>query len=345
MEEVIREGKWKCPACGAGNRGRDQKCSGCGQARGEVEFELDEDAAAVTDGEQLAAANAGADWVCAYCSTSNAVAVAKCKQCGAGRDEGKQRKEQDAAIPEAGPRQPLAAPAEEHHLSRAAWTILSLCVLLGVTFFWLAFSSSEQRLLLKSAHWDRSIAVETLTPVQEDGWDVPSGGRVLSSSLEVHHLDRIPDGTRTVMQSYTERVQTGTKKVRVGRKNKGNGYFADLYEERPVYTSQQRTRPVIETIYRSVPVLRTKYHYEVDRWIRSRSVDTSGDDTAPKWGDFSPGAREREGPRSETFRVALEGGGKTYNWNPPASVFERLKAGETYKVEISGLGFVNRILD
>src|SRR5688500_5001017 len=102
-EEVIREGKWRCPGCGNSNRGRDVKCQGCGQARENVEFEYDESAPAV-EGEDLEIATGGADWVCAYCSTSNRARLRACGQCGGLCDEGRARDVSDVA-----PAAPLAA--------------------------------------------------------------------------------------------------------------------------------------------------------------------------------------------------------------------------------------------
>lgn len=89
----IREGKWRCKACSGVNRGRDLGCVGCGQPRGDVEFFLDDDAPLVTDRGLLARANAGTDWVCAYCSSANASGTKTCGGCGGPRDEGKKRRE------------------------------------------------------------------------------------------------------------------------------------------------------------------------------------------------------------------------------------------------------------
>lgn len=81
---AIREGKWRCTFCSAVNRGRDLDCGGCGVRRGaDVEFFLDDDAPAVTDAEQLAAAHAGPDWLCETCGGSNRCHVEACQTCGA----------------------------------------------------------------------------------------------------------------------------------------------------------------------------------------------------------------------------------------------------------------------
>lgn len=341
-EEVIREGTWRCPGCGNSNRGRDVKCTGCGQARENVEFDYDESAAEVT-GEDLALATGGADWVCAYCSTSNRAALPKCGQCGGARDEGARR--QVADVPPAPP--PGAAALDVREPDRRpgplAWVgfaILALLVLIGF-----GLRTHEEKLKLQSASWTRTIAIEVLGPVVETAWDVPTGGRVLGTSTEIHHYDHVPNGTRTVQRHYTERVQTGTKRVKTGTKNLGNGYFKDTYATRPVYENRDRTKLVTETVYRDVPVYRTKYRYEIDRWSRARDVTTSGADTAPQWGAVALAAREREGPRTATYQVKLSGGGKEYPWSPPEAVFTRMKVGDAYKVQVSGFGSVEKLLE
>lgn len=347
MEEVIREGKWTCPACGNTCRGRDVKCKGCGQARDKVAFEYDENAAAV-EGEDLAEAAGGADWVCAYCSTSNRAALAKCGQCGAAGGEGEKRVEEDVPPPVAAA---LAAPESSGFSPTVKWLLgalvaggLALCALF-VGLVIMAGITHEEQLKVTSASWSRHIPIEQLAPVQESGWDVPGGGRVLSSREELHHTDRVPSGTHQVQRSYTEKVQNGTRRVKTGTKNLGNGYFKDTYANEPVYRTVQKTRMETETLYRAVPVFRRKYTYEIDRWTAGRSVDTSGSDTSPKWGDVKlSGPKEREGQRTEEYNVTFQGKGGTYSWKPKAADFERLKLGESFKVEVNGLGNIERLM-
>lgn len=96
---AIREGKWRCTYCSAVNRGRDLDCGGCGVRRGaDVEFFLDDDAPAVTDGEQLAAAHAGPDWLCETCGGSNRFHVEACQTCGAPPGNSRYRKVVEGAL-------------------------------------------------------------------------------------------------------------------------------------------------------------------------------------------------------------------------------------------------------
>ncbi|MGH9900785.1 MAG: hypothetical protein ACRD68_02995, partial [Pyrinomonadaceae bacterium] len=63
------------------NRGRDLKCQKCSATReADVEFIYDENAPEVTDEAELRVANAGPDWVCETCGTSNPAPHAFCRQ-------------------------------------------------------------------------------------------------------------------------------------------------------------------------------------------------------------------------------------------------------------------------
>ena len=89
---AIREGRWDCASCGlVANLGRDLRCAGCGRPRGKVRFYLPANEPAVVDAERLAQAQAGPDWICAYCQASNRSTSAACTGCGAPREEGAAR--------------------------------------------------------------------------------------------------------------------------------------------------------------------------------------------------------------------------------------------------------------
>jgi hypothetical protein len=84
---AIREGRWDCPGCGhKGNRGGSLTCGGCGTSRPYgVRFYLPSNEPAVTDPEELRQANAGPDWICRLCASSNRALHAECSRCGAHR--------------------------------------------------------------------------------------------------------------------------------------------------------------------------------------------------------------------------------------------------------------------
>ncbi|MBI4865612.1 MAG: hypothetical protein HY816_01550 [Candidatus Wallbacteria bacterium] len=343
MEEVIKEGSWKCPNCGGRNRGRDVKCGGCGQAREGVAFEYDEGAAAVGDGESLALARGGADWLCAYCGTSNRASERACRQCNAEAGEGRARVVCDVeeSKPPASLRQPPPSAPGGSWGMKVAGGLLAVLLVLG----FLATRRSAHELIVQSASWSRAVDFERQQPVIENGWTLPSGARELSRRSEVHHYNKVRTGTRQVRQSYSERVQTGTQRKKVGTKDLGNGYFKEIYENVPVFENRQKERWVSEPVYRSDPVYAPKLTYEVLKWKVVRTQRASGNDTSAQWPSLELGPGEREGKRTEVYSLELKdpSTGKVYEHEPDAALFAALRVGGVCQGELNGLGSLVRV--
>jgi hypothetical protein len=113
----------------------------------------------------------------------------------------------------------------------------------------------------------------------------------------------------------------GTRKVKTGHRDLGNGFFEDVYRDEPVY--------------RDHPVYRTRLTCEVRRWVPDRTVKASGRDQAPRWPD--PGLRsgERETSRSETLVVVLNGK-RTYRMELPEARWASLRPGQDVSALIRG---------
>ena len=86
----VVEDTWKCGTCHEVNPGRFLKCQKCGAAKSKAEKdETDLEAAEVTDDKLLETANAGANWVCAYCGAQDRTADGRCRNCGARQEDAK----------------------------------------------------------------------------------------------------------------------------------------------------------------------------------------------------------------------------------------------------------------
>ncbi len=353
---AIREGAWDCPVCGRKkNRGSAKFCGGCGAPRGpEVAFYLPDDAAEVTDAAALQRAGAGPDWTCAYCGADNPAGNAFCSGCGGPRDGTKTREvvvhRSDAPppAPAAGP--PTAAkPASPWVKKGCGLGCLGLILLAGLLFYLAGPRKTD--LTVTGLHWVRTVAVEELRPVVETAWEgeVPSGARILGASNEVHHVDRIQIGTRTATRTVSERVQTGTESVKVGVRDLGNGYFEDVYEQRPVYENRSREETYREPVYREKPVYRKRFRYEIEKWLPDREVRAEGRNRSPAWPDAALGARERAGSRGELLEVLFrDSDGKAVRYKAPSAQvwngFEegrayqgKVKSGEVVQIEGGGL--------
>lgn len=349
---AIREGAWDCPVCGRKrNRGPEKFCGGCGAPRGpEVKLYLPDDAAEIADAAALQRAQAGPDWICDYCGADNPTGNSFCSGCGSPREEGTKTREivvhrSDVPPPPPPPAAPAAKPKSSWLKKGCGIGCLGLVFLVGLLVF--LGRPREKALTVTGFHWTRTIAVEELRPVTETAWEgeVPSGARILSSSREVHHVDHIQTGSRTRSRTVTERVETGTEKVKVGTRDLGNGYFEDVYEDRPVYEDRSHEETYEEPVYRDQPVHRQRFRYEIEKWLPDREARAEGRDRSPVWPATALGRREREGSRSELYEVLFrDSGNKPARYRAPTEqVWRGFEEGRAYRGKVKSNGEVTEM--
>jgi Zn-finger in Ran binding protein and others len=310
---AIREGKWRCPYCASVNRGADLACKGCGATRDkDVSFFLEDDAPEVTDAALLAQARSGADWLCQFCQTSNPPAESHCRNCGAERGTSPSRPEQMTPLASgllSATAPPPSGPPRRRRgcgLVAAVLLLLSLGFCAVVSYF--ALRKTEETVAVAGFEWERAIDVEAWRTVQESAWEgeQPGGAKVVGRSSEVRR---------------TEREQVGTERVRVGSRDKGNGFFEDVYEDRPVYKDRD--------------VYDTRVRYEIEKWVADRTARASGSDQAPRWPNPALHGREREARRSEKYVVVLQGT-RLYRKDLPLDRWSALRTGQSLHAVIQG---------
>ncbi len=349
---AIREGAWDCPACGRrANRGPEKYCAGCGFPRGpEVEFYLPEDAPEVTDAEALKRAGSGADWQCGFCGGDNRADADYCTGCGAPGEGAEHRQVVEhrdrAAAPAAATqrstgKRPSAARRKElkrryqrtgrrRSGRRLALGCLVL-VLLGLLFVYLGGSREEGVATVTGFSWQRTIDIEAVETVVEEARrsEVPAGARLLDESAGT-------GATRTV----TEYVQIGTERVKVGVRDLGNGYFEDVYEDRPVYQTVRREVPA------RGPPGRDMVRFERERWSVVRTSKTGDQGRSPQWPALRLAPSEREGERTAVYTVhftASDGRTLAYRTSDQQA-WLGFQAGRAYRVKIGRGGRVAKVI-
>lgn len=352
---AIREGAWDCPHCGRQkNRGPDKFCGGCGAPRGEdVRFYLPDNAREVTEAAELARAQAGPDWICPYCAGDNPAANAFCSGCGAPRDGAASRQvveHRDAPVPPPAPPplpQPVVSQAKGGRLKKGCGIgCLGLLLLIGL--FWFLGRPREATLTVDGFAWERTVQIEALRTVTEEAWEgsLPAGARAVSRSRQVHHTNRVQTGTERKTRTVTEQVQTGTERVKVGTRDLGNGYFEDVYEDRPVYQDRSHEESYDEPVYREDPVYAVKVRYEIDKWLPAREEKAAGQDRSVGWPGERLAANERPGTRTETYEVRFrdeEGKPCVFKTTDEAE-WRRFEPGGSYRASVRPGGEVERIL-
>lgn len=318
-----REGRWDCPACGSkGILGRYKHCTSCNAARGDVKFYLPTDEPVIVDSKLLELANAGPDWICGICGSSNRGDASTCVDCGAQKGASKSlqkhiynRTNPQSSVPDKVQNEvgSLARPKPEHYSGDHMYTPIQdytsssqqyrsesagsvnikyigvaviIAAVIGLVFF---FTRSHKVPVNVSMSWNRTIYVSGYQTVSESDWAVPQGGRLVSTGSAIHHYDHVYDHTDHIQRS--RQVSDGSETYACGshQVDEGNGFFG---EETDYCTRElSHTEYYIEDVdvYRDDPVYEPWYTYNIERWIPVRTVYTSGQnesDPAPAWGEL-----------------------------------------------------------
>ena len=295
---TIRVGKWDCPVCGQeGILGPEKACTSCGSPRpANVKFYLTDNSEIVKDEEKIKEAKSGADWVCSYCGAHNKHFSTHCHACGNDKEVDDGDKHLEQSINYTDGRKNITSNKNINKKTKAQNKInqypnikqsktskfkkiflgilISIFSLLGISLI-----PVSEVVDVTGFSWKREIALETYKQVVEEDWSIPSGGTKIREFEAVHHYKKVPDGYET--KTRTVQKQIGTEKVKVGEKNLGNGYFEDVYEERPVYEETEETYE--EQKFREEPVYETKYEYSIYRWVETKPYITHEQNKKPYW--------------------------------------------------------------
>ncbi len=329
---ALQEGLWDCRGCGIANRGREIRCQGCGEPRGEdVAFYLPEDAADLAEGDPLLLrARSGPDWICGYCDASNTSSATECSGCGAPSQDGKHRRVQEVLpdpSPIAGkgaapPPTPPTPPTSSGFLGKlfriAGFGLLALLVL-GI---W-GSRTTERTGKIVASHWERSIKIEAYRTLSKEGWraDVPGDARVVSSERRQKGTRDVLVGTETRYRDVSKKVADGQERYKCGKIDKGNGFFEDKYCERTRYRTVTSREPYTHNIYRKDPVYDDWLSYQVDRWVEAEPERLEGTDHRPRWPEPRLDAKRREAGRSEGYRLEVELTPDRLEWKPDEAFF------------------------
>lgn len=140
---------------------------------------------------------------------------------------------------------------------------------------------------------ERVISIEDYKTVEESGWSLPSNARLQNSNTEIRTYNKVFDHYETRTRQISEQVLDHYETRVTGTRDLGNGYFEEITTQVPIYRTEYRTETYQEPVYRNEPVYDTKYYYEIEKWVVTRSVKTSGNDKEATWGDVVLVGKER----------------------------------------------------
>ena len=276
-------GYWKCPSCGKVLRADKKYCTSCGNpVEKDIKFFLpDPNNVEYVDESQE---NDVENWICDYCRVQNSSKDIYCGSCGAPRSsDSKGYFDIDNIDPDY-VEEPVSVEKGASNKGRTHGclrkvilsVVVIVCVLFGIWFF----TPVERDSYVDGFYWERSIAVETYTLCHESDWSVPSGGTVTSTKQEVHHYEKVIDHYETKSKKVPKKVEDG---YTVTYKDLGNGQYEEI--KKPKYKTVYETSYYEEAVYRSIPVKKTKYYYDIGRWKKTDSIDTSGNDKTAYFGE------------------------------------------------------------
>jgi hypothetical protein len=315
---TIRMGYWDCPSCNQKkNLGPNATCAQCGRPRGpNIPFYTDESAPVVEDPELVARARAGADWKCKYCSADNRAGVMDCHQCGAGPDGSVKRAVTFVGAP--------TAPAASPPWGKILGIVGGVLGLLGLLVWFFFIRTTAMSVTVDSVSWVKTAQLEALETRRGESWadEKPAGSRELSRTTK----------------GRSKKVQEGTEKVKVGKKDLGNGMFEDVYEEKPKYVTKQVDEPWVT--------------YEVDEWVAKqalRAETQNGEEPEDPAADVRLDSKKRIGSRSNQAVYALTGkDGKKLEFTidvdkEGAAALKKYKVGSSYTAQVTSLGAVKAL--
>lgn len=256
---------------------------------------------------------------------------------------------------------PLLGKLPPVHASRRLVIIMAAVIMVVLAIISSLYVRSEffvahsTPLTVQNLTWERQVEVETYRTLTQSDWTVPSDGRVISSRPEVERYVQVLDHYETKTRQVPERVRTGshTEKYACGTRtiDKGNGYFDSqtTYCDRQVddYSTIYRSEQYQEPVYRQDPVYRTKYTYQVDRWVTDRYETARGesnpDGVWPAWPEpIVVGTTQRVGDdRKERYTVELtDQNGQQFSRSLDYTAWSYLSEGESvtgYQTKRGGL--------
>jgi DNA-directed RNA polymerase subunit RPC12/RpoP len=348
--------EWTCKNCGSKNPGLNRTCTNCGAAMPEKQqFEVPVQQTVITDEKKEAQAKLGPDIACAYCGTRNTADRAKCVRCGSDLAEGRARQAgetigalQTETVPDmpcpncgkpnpatalkcascgatmAKPKptpQPAPQPVAKNPFPQwlgvagVAIAVLLLCVCAGA-FFYLSSQTTEATATVQSVEWQRSITIVAQQPVKKTDWEdeIPSDAQKGSCTKEVRR-------TSDTQVAGAEEI-CGTPFL----KDQGNG-----------------TAKLVPNCKYNIK--ENKCNYTILEWRPlGAPLVARGSDFNPQWPLVRLAAGQREGDRSETYRVVFLANDKNYTYNPrDVNDFKQFTPNSRWQVKINGLGGITEV--
>ena len=177
-------------------------------------------------------------------------------------------------------------------------------------------------LSVTGVYWERSIDVEKYQTVDESDWTLPSNARLKYERLEVYDYVDVLDHYETQTKYIEKERIIGYEEKVVGYNDLGNGYFEEETYTKPIYRE--------ETVYK------TKYYYEINKWLYERSIKISGNNKDVYWGEIDLKETERTASKHEKYFVyGKDSNQESFEFYLDYNKWSDIQIGNEYEVNIS----------
>lgn len=342
--------EWNCPNCGNKNPGMQKTCQTCGAPQPEaVQLELGQKRDLINDDQKVAAAAKGADVHCPYCNTRNTADAQVCIQCGGDLKEGIKRESGkvlsaepvkaglELKCPSCATLNPAGsvnckacgasltgtAPPPLTTAGQAAggkvsafrpWmalpviAILALCCLVVGFLF---FRTTSLTGTVENIQWQRTIAIEAQREIIKEAW-----------------RDQVPAGVEPL--SCTQQYRTRQDNPAPGAKEVCSTAYVD---------QGNGSAKVVETCYYEVYDDYCKY--KALEWQSVDQATAQGTDLQPYWPKVNLNNGQREGERTESYRVDFQtrDGLKQFTTSD-AALYAQLQPGTIWTLSVNTFGSI-----
>lgn len=350
---AIVEMLWDCPTCGAkGIRGRHRECTSCGAPRGEgIKFYMGDKT--VVSKEIEDSVGKCPDWQCGFCNSLNSSKLTNCASCGASRTHSsgnyfdmRQRNQQKMLRENKSHQQfvlsqnPVYKPVNRVITSTVPIKFILVLTLIGLFLLGGLLSSLPKTttVVIEDKQWERFIEIEIEKTFNESGWTLPESARLQRTAREVHHYDDVLDHYESVQVQKSRQV-IDHYETQTSYRDLGNGYAEAVTNQTPVYRTEYYTVTEQKPVYRQEPRYQTKYYYEIDRWVTSRTVKTAGTGDDYHWGEVVLKNKEREGTKKQIYRLIFIDEEESQFVSVDKEFYDATETGDSIKVSKSLLGY------
>ena len=346
-------GYWDCPYCRTkGIEGINQECPNCGATRDRgTKFYIKQGQKTYLTEEQSKNKGKGADWICPYCHALNSITSDKCKDCGGNKYESEENYfgKTKTSIEEKDSKSTIDKPIKQNNnqynqdttkstltnivnlifsrkylvifgIIATLFLIISLCV--GI------YHKTHKTFIPNTFLWETKIEIEHYETCHESDWNIPSGGRETNHESRIHHYNHVIDHYQTVTKS--RQVQDGYD-VSYTYSDNGDGTFTEHEHRTPRYRTEYYSEE--EPVYIDVPVYKTYYFYDIERWVSKYYEVENGTEKTIAWKEYTlKDDTWREGDRIVEYNVKGLIDDKIVTYKCNETIFKQLEAGGKFKI-------------